>query len=150
MKILQQRILNTAIAAGMGLVIGGIPLISQQQPAPAKPAASDKTGKAGKTAAKGATPAADSNEFFLHAFHARDLGLDCSTCHVPEKEGSVVLKRPGHEVCMACHDTAFTSDLNQKICSQCHSAFPPSGGDDVLPFPRFLKTRAILFQFSQA
>jgi hypothetical protein len=51
---------------------------------------------------------------------------------------------------MACHADAFGANLNQKICSQCHSAFPPSGGTDVLAFPLYKKTRAILFEFSHA
>jgi len=111
------------------------------RPAGAKPASSAKPA--------GAKPAAE-GEFFLHAFHAKQLGLDCSTCHVPVSTGSVVLKRPGHDECMGCHAEAFEKDLNQQICSQCHSAFPPTGGNDVMAFPRYQKTRAILFEFSHA
>src|SRR6266404_2664403 len=139
MRILAQRSSNITIAIVM---MAGAYLAAQQPAAPAKPApAQAAPAQAAKD--KGAKPAAGTPEFFLHAFHAKELGLDCNTCHVPEKEGSVVFKRPGHDQCMTCHADAFGADLNQKICAQCHSAFPPSGGDDVLPFPRFQKTRAI-------
>jgi hypothetical protein len=95
-------------------------------------------------------PAAANQEFFLHAFHSKELGLDCNICHVPKSAGLVELQRPGHDQCMGCHADAFEKDLNQKICSQCHSAFPPTQASDVLPFPRYQKTRAILFEFSHA
>ena len=144
MRILAQRFSSIAIAFAMAAEVH---LAAQQPAAPAKPA---QAAPASAAKDKGAKPEAGSPEFFLHAFHAKELGLDCNTCHVPEKEGSVVFKRPGHDQCMTCHADAFGADLNQKICAQCHSAFPPSGGDDVLPFPRFQKTRAILFQFSHA
>jgi hypothetical protein len=137
------------------ILLGGLSASAQPQPAapkpaPAKPApAKPAPAKANTKAASAKAPAAGgTQEFFLHAFHAKDLGLDCSTCHVPEKEGSVVLKRPGHEQCMVCHSDDFGANLNQKVCAQCHSVFPPSGGEDVLPFPRYQKTRAILFEFS--
>lgn len=125
----------SAIAA-LAILTIGIRLAGQQSPAPVKPAK--------VPARQAAKPPAGEKEFFLHAFHAKDLGLDCNTCHVPEKEGSVVFKRPGHDQCMTCHAEAFTTDLNQKICAQCHTVFPPSGGEDVLKFPRFQKTRVIL------
>jgi hypothetical protein len=88
--------------------------------------------------------------FYLHAVHAGKLQLDCSTCHVPLKEGSVMLKRPGHEECMTCHADAFDKDLNPKICAQCHSTFPPTDATSLYPFPRYKKDRAVLFQFSHA
>jgi len=112
---------------------------AQQNPARGHPAA--------------ATPAAQSDQqpFYLHAFHAKQLGLDCSTCHVPEKQGSVVLQRPGHDQCMTCHQDAFGANLDAKICAQCHSTFPPTGSEaDLLPFPRYKKKRAILFEFAHA
>ena len=39
------------------------------------------------------------SDFFIHAFHKDKLGgtLECSLCHVAVKEGSVTLKRPGHD-----------------------------------------------------
>jgi hypothetical protein len=116
--------------------------------------AQSKGGQAAKpasppAAAPGDQPAGGSKEFFIHAFHAEKLGgLECSLCHTPVKEGSVVLKRPGHDQCMACHADDFEKDIKQIICAQCHSAFPPSGASDLLPFPRYKSTRAILFQFS--
>ena len=109
---------------------------SAQTPAPAPPAA--------------ATPAATGGEFFIHAFHKDKLGgtLECSLCHVAVKDGSVILKRPGHDQCMTCHSDDFNTTLKQKVCAQCHTSFPPTGSDDLLPFPRFKGSRAILFQFS--
>ena len=113
--------------------------------------------KGGQAAKPASTPAAapggkstgGSKEFFIHAFHAEKLGgLECSLCHTPVKEGSVVLKRPGHDQCMACHADDFEKDLKQIVCAQCHSDFPPSSASDLLPFPRYKSTRAILFQFS--
>jgi hypothetical protein len=98
-----------------------------------------------------AAPAAPkSGEFYLHSVHAKDLGLDCSTCHLPAKEGSVALQRPGHDQCMACHAEAFGDQLNKKICAQCHSAFPPTSSEDLIPFPKFKGTRPLLTGFSHA
>ena len=58
------------------------------------------------------------------------------------------LKRPGHDQCKVCHADDFDKDIKQIICAQCHGEFPPDGASDVLPFPRYKSTRAILFQFS--
>jgi hypothetical protein len=101
---------------------------------------------AGAAAAPAAQPAV--KQVFIHQLHATQLMLDCSTCHQSEKPNSVEFARPGHEQCMGCHEDAFTKDLNQTICSQCHSAFPPTSSDDLLPFPRYAKKRALLFDFS--
>jgi hypothetical protein len=97
-------------------------------------------------------PAADApaQEFFIHEFHATQLTLDCNTCHVPEQEGSVVYRRPGHDECTSCHQPAFETDLNPLICKQCHTTFPPTSNEDLQPFPLFRKQRAILFDFSHA
>jgi hypothetical protein len=86
----------------------------------------------------------------IHAFHKQQLGgnLDCTLCHVPVSDGSVTLKRPGHDQCMVCHSDDFTQKLNPKVCAQCHSEFPPTGAQDLFPFPRYKGTRALLFQFS--
>jgi hypothetical protein len=99
-----------------------------------------------------APPMAGGKEFFIHAFHKDKLGgeLDCKLCHTPAKEGSVTLKRPGHDQCMTCHSDDFNKELKQVVCAQCHSEFPPSGASDLIPFPRFQGSRAILFQFSHA
>jgi len=94
--------------------------------------------------------AAPAKEVFIHELHATKLGLDCSTCHTSEKPNSVEFDRPGHDQCMGCHEEAFTKDLNKTICSQCHSVFPPTSSDDLLPFPRYSKKRALLFDFSHA
>ena len=113
-------------------------------------------GQAGKTAkppASKGSAAQDSavpKDFFLHAFHAEKLGtLECNVCHTPVKEGSVELKRPGHDQCMTCHGDDFAS-LKQVICAQCHTNYPPEGTSDLQAFPRYKSTRAILFQFSHA
>jgi hypothetical protein len=91
-------------------------------------------------------------EFFIHAFHKDKLGgtLECNMCHVAVKEGSVSLKRPGHDQCITCHSDDFNKDIKQVICAQCHTAFPPTGAADLAPFPRYKGSRAILFQFSHA
>ena len=104
----------------------------------------------GAAAQKTATAPSGSADFLIHAFHKQQLGgeLDCSLCHVPLKEGSVTLKRPGHDECMQCHSDDFNKELKQKVCAQCHSSFPPTGADDLVPFPRYKGSRAILFDFS--
>lgn len=96
------------------------------------------------------TPAPASGEFFIHSFHKQLFNgqLECSLCHVAVKEGSVVLKRPGHDQCMTCHSDDFNTKLNQKVCQQCHTSFPPTGAADLVPFPRYKGTRAIVFEFS--
>ena len=93
---------------------------------------------------------ASQEQFFLHAKHVKEIGLDCSTCHLPVKEGSAALQRPGHEQCTTCHADAFDKEPNQKICSQCHTAFPPTSAEELYPFPRFKKQRPILIDFSHA
>jgi len=101
--------------------------------------------------ASSAAPAASTQpEFLIHAFHKEKLNgeLECSLCHVAVKEGSVTLKRPGHDQCITCHSDDFNKELNQKICSQCHSTFPPTGSEDLVAFPRYKGSRAILFDFS--
>lgn len=108
----------------------------------------DKPAGTQPQAAPAAGPA-DKAPFYLHAFHAKNLGLDCSTCHAPVKEGSVVFQRPGHDQCMTCHSDAFSENLNQKICAQCHKEFPPTG-EDLYAFPRYKGERALLIEFSHA
>jgi hypothetical protein len=98
----------------------------------------------------GAQNAEGSEPFYIHEFHANLLDLDCSTCHAPSKPGSVDFARPGHAQCIACHQPAFEQDLNPKLCGQCHSDFPPTGADNLLPFPLYAKKRALLFDFSHA
>ncbi|MBI4473673.1 MAG: hypothetical protein HY646_13480 [Acidobacteria bacterium] len=107
-------------------------------------------GLAGRFFAQQAERPGERKEVFIHAIHAAQLELDCSTCHMPEKEGSVIMARPGHAQCMSCHEDAFQTDLNPTICAQCHTSFPPTDKSDLLPFPRFAKQRAILFDFSHA
>lgn len=88
--------------------------------------------------------------FYLHEFHSKQVALDCDACHVPEKAGSVVLRRPGHDQCTPCHQGNFDKDIKQKICVQCHSVFPPTSSEDLLPFPRYKNERPIVFDFSHA
>jgi len=113
-------------------------------------AAGSVFAQSAKTQAPLPVPGAQAAPFLIHAFHKEKLNgeLECSLCHVAVKDGSVVLKRPGHDQCMVCHSDAFNTDLNQKICSQCHTTFPPTGSDDLLPFPRYKGSRAILVDFS--
>ena len=104
-----------------------------------------------KTAAPKAPPGTI-KEFFVHAFHKEKLGgeLECNMCHVAVKAGSVSLKRPGHDQCITCHSDDFNKDLKQIVCAQCHGTFPPTGAADLVPFPRYQGTRAVLFEFSHA
>jgi hypothetical protein len=88
--------------------------------------------------------------FFIHEFHATQLELDCSVCHVPSEEGSVELARPGHDQCILCHEANYEEDLTPVFCGQCHADFPPLGTDELLPFPFYRKTRAILFDFAHS
>jgi hypothetical protein len=118
----------------------------------AQPAAgqASKPAAAQQPAASPAGQSAAPKDFFIHAFHADKLGgLECSLCHTAVKEGSVELKRPGHDQCMACHADDF-NNVKQIICAQCHQNFPPDGATDLFPFPRYKSSRAILFQFSHA
>jgi hypothetical protein len=132
----RQHVLGMVGALALALAPG---VFAQSQGAP----------KAAPAAAPGGQSASGSKEFFIHAFHSEKLGgLECSLCHTPVKEGSVVLKRPGHEQCMTCHADDFEKDIKQIVCAQCHTAFPPTGASDLQPFPRYKSTRAILFQFS--
>ena len=90
-------------------------------------------------------------EFFFHAFHAEKLnGLECSLCHTAVSEGSVELKRPGHDQCKTCHADDFEKEIKASVCAMCHGTFPPTDASDLVPFPRYKRTRAILFQFSHA
>lgn len=127
----------------------------QTQPAgnkdQAKPAAAAKPA-AGKAVATG--PVTGPNgEVYVHAMHAEKLGsLECSTCHTAVKDGSVELKRPGHDQCMVCHSDDFDNNYAKAratVCGVCHTSGTRSK-TDLLPFPRYRGTRAILFRFSHA
>lgn len=89
-------------------------------------------------------------DFLLHKKHAKELSLDCNTCHSTVSPTSMMMKRPGHTQCMACHQEQFEKELNPTICAQCHSSFPPTSAADLYPFPRYKKQRAILFEFAHA
>ncbi|MGA8143228.1 MAG: cytochrome c3 family protein [Candidatus Acidiferrales bacterium] len=88
--------------------------------------------------------------FHLHEYHLKQVGLDCDACHVAAKSGSVVFQRPGHDQCTPCHQDDFEKDIKQKVCVQCHSVFPPTSTEDLLPFPRYKNERPIVFEFSHA
>jgi predicted CXXCH cytochrome family protein len=88
--------------------------------------------------------------FHLHEFHSKQVGLDCDACHVPAKSGSVMLQRPGHDQCTPCHQDDFDKNLNQKVCMQCHTVFPPTSSEELLPYPRYKNERPIVFEFSHA
>ncbi len=165
----RQRSRLTATWLGVLFCLGmQAPAATQQKnpPAPAQPPAAAAPAAAAPATAPAATapaaaapapatapaaaPAAEEKPFHLHAFHLKEAGLDCSTCHVPVKDDSVVLQRPGHDQCMVCHADAFGDQLDEKICKQCHSSFPPTSSDDLFPYPRYKGTRALLTQFSHA
>ena len=59
-----------------------------------------------------------------------------------------MLRRPGHEQCTACHQADFEKGARTRVCEQCHNATPSRA--DLLPFPRYKGTRAILIDFSHA
>ncbi len=127
--------------------------MAPQTPSPATPA---KAQTPAATAAKAPAtapetpPETPAGPVYIHAVHAKKLELDCNTCHLPAREGSVELQRPGHPQCMTCHQDWFEKDINQRFCAECHSTFPPTSKDDLVQFPRYKKERAILFEFSHA
>jgi len=131
-----RNLLALVMAGALWLVLASAAFAQAQKTQPAQ--AQTEGGGAG-------------SEFFIHAFHAEKLsGLECSLCHTPVAEGSVELKRPGHDQCKVCHADDFDKDLKASVCAQCHRTFPPTDASDLLPFPRYKSTRAILFQFSHA
>ena len=119
-----------------------LPLLSLSWFAPGMPAQSPAPTQS----------AAPQSNFFIHTFHKQKLGgsLECSLCHVADAAGSVTLKRPGHDQCMTCHSDDFNTNVKQVVCAQCHSSFPPTGAADLVPFPRYKGSRAILFQFAHS
>jgi hypothetical protein len=123
-----------------------------QAGAPPKPQASPSNKKPAPTA-----PVTGPNgEIYIHAFHADKLGsLECSLCHTAVKDGSVELQRPGHDQCAVCHSDDFDNSnhyakARATVCAQCHTSPTARSKTDLLPFPRYRGTRAILFQFSHA
>ncbi len=124
-------LLKTLLAA-----LATVALLGAQEPAGDEPKKAERLPEAA--------------DFFVHEFHATQLEFDCSVCHVPAEENSVVLARPGHDQCMLCHEANYTEDLTEKFCGQCHSSFPPFTNEDLLPYPLFKKQRAIVFDFSHA
>src|SRR5579859_1056309 len=101
-------------AVAASVVVAAI-FAAGQTPSPAKPAAAQS-----KAAPATGTPTAAGAPFFIHGKHVKELVFDCETCHVPVSAGSVVLKRPGHDQCMSCHQEAY-DNIDQKYCSLCHS-----------------------------
>ena len=124
-------LLKTLLAA-----LATVALLGAQEPAGDEPKKAERLPEAA--------------DFFVHEFHATQLEFDCSVCHVPAEENSVVLARPGHDQCMLCHEANYTENLTEKFCGQCHSSFPPFTNEDLLPYPLFKKQRAIVFDFSHA
>ena len=57
----------------------------------------------------------EAREFFVHEFHATQLELDCSVCHVPAREDSTVLKRPGHDECILCHEAQLRGGPHAEV-----------------------------------
>lgn len=139
---MQTPIQLVSIRLFLGIFLGSFSWLAQAASEDAKPQAEQKPP---------AVAAGGKQEpFYLHGVHVKQLGLDCSTCHTPAKEGSVALQRPGHDQCMTCHQDAFGDNLNQKICSQCHTEFPPTSAEQLLPFPRYKGARPLLVEFSHA
>ena len=123
-----------ALAAVM-FVVGSAPLFAQEQPGEAPPR----------------VRLPEAQEFFVHEFHATQLELDCSVCHLTEGEDSTVMVRPHHEQCELCHQDNFEQNLTPKfLWDSAHAEFPPLSNEDLLPFPLYRKQRAILFDFSHA
>jgi hypothetical protein len=132
--------------------------MGQAQPTPTpppNPAPKDQASAkpAGKKSAPSAPLTGPNGEIYVHAFHADKLGsLECSLCHTAVKDGSVELQRPGHDQCTACHADDFDNNYAKArppFCAACHSSATRSKAD-LLPFPRYGGTRAILFRFSHA
>ncbi|HTW66695.1 MAG TPA: cytochrome c3 family protein [Bryobacteraceae bacterium] len=127
---------------------------SNPQPPAAAPAAPATAAPAGKQAAPSAPLFAPNGEPYVHTIHLAQFGgtLECSLCHPAVKDGSVELQRPGHDQCMICHSDDFdpaNAKARKVICAACHSSTTPAK-TDVLPFPRYSGTRALLFRFSHA
>lgn len=123
------------------LVTGGVAgLLAQESPKSMK----KPTPPAGTTAAQ-------PGPFLMHDVHVKQ-GFDCDSCHLPVKEGSVVLKRPGHDECGGCHKEDFAyktgATPSGKYCTPCHDASKAGSSSDLLPYPRFKNQHAILVEFS--
>jgi hypothetical protein len=82
----------------------------------------------------------------MHKVHKK-AKLDCEGCHVADKDGSVVLRRPGHDECTSCHQDEFDA-RKQSMCASCHTTFPPTNGSDLVPYPPVRKTQSFLLDFS--
>src|SRR6266481_3537952 len=134
--------LATLCLVSLCLLVAGAP---RGQETPSKTPAAPSQSPA-QTQSQPATQA----PFYLHDFHAKQVGLDCDACHVPQKAGSVVYQRPGHDQCTPCHKDDFAKNVKQKICEQCHSVFPPTSSEDLLPYPRYKNERPIVYEFSHA
>jgi Cytochrome c7 and related cytochrome c len=142
------------VAAGLAFALAAFgqaqtPAAASKPAQPATPAA--KT--TGKKAAPDAPLEGPNGEPYVHSIHMAKLGsLECSLCHAAEKDGSVELKRPGHDQCTACHSDDFDNNYAKArpiLCGVCHSSTTRSK-TDVIPFPRYKGTRALLFRFSHA
>jgi len=86
--------------------------------------------------------------FLMHAGHKK-AKLTCDGCHVAESDGSVVLKRPGHDECTVCHQEDFDKP-KASMCTPCHSTFPPKSNSDLIPYPLYKRERSMLVEFSHA
>jgi hypothetical protein len=54
------------------------------------------------------------NMVFPHVLHAEDLGVECTTCHSPDKHKMQIVTKTE---CMSCHHEALDID-----CAHCHPA----------------------------
>lgn len=145
--------LTVLLAALVGVAVAQRPAATpaaaakpEAQAPAAKPAAEAKP-----EAEAPAAPAGPPKPFYIHAHHMEKLGKDgfeCSLCHA-QKEGSLVMKRPGHEQCSVCHQEKY-DNVDQPFCANCHKEYPPTSAEDLVKYPLFKKDRAILFEFSHA
>jgi hypothetical protein len=136
------------LALPLAVAAAGLFLAAQTPPAQT-PAAKSADPQTKGAPAPAAPKAAVGGAFYIHSSHVKTLGFDCELCHTPVKEGSVTLKRPGHDQCMGCHQEAF-DNLDFKVCGVCHKDNPPTSAEGLLPFPAYKKGRAVLFEFSHA
>ena len=133
------EILRCAPAQYSGQCLGASAVCSAGRDGADRPATVDKTIPAARRLADHSRklPATADPPFYLHDFHIKQVGLDCDACHVPAKKGSVILERPGHDQCTHLPPGRFQQGHQEKICVQCHTVFPPTSAEDLLPFPRY-------------
>ena len=56
-----------------------------------------------------------------HEFKIEEIGLDCTHCHVVNKENPRLVNFPDHETCSMCHFDEIDKTSEAKNCELCHS-----------------------------